>query len=104
MNDRVPLAGVTVLRLRSADCIWAVDRRVPRFCVQLWGQDTPARGVPYGSPARPVDWLSVEIDSTNPDHLPALAGMVGRAKKRLPEAVRRLLETASPPGALAAGS
>jgi hypothetical protein len=94
MNQRIPLAGVTAIRLRSADCIWAVDRRDPRYCVQLWGQDTPRRAAP---PARRVDWVSVEIDSKNPADLHALIGLVERAKRRLPESVR-LMRAAVPAG------
>jgi hypothetical protein len=79
----------TMDQLRSADVICAIYPANESYHVQLYGQESIARGKSPGSPPHEVKMVEVEVDSTDTGQLLSLIKMVADAKGGLPREVKR---------------
>lgn len=84
MKRRIRLADVNEAVLADAECICAVDPRVPGYYKQVWTLTTSPEVVPDGQAVQspPTQHLlEVELDSEDPDQYEQLKEMVETAKE-----------------------
>jgi hypothetical protein len=87
MSQTFPLEAISEETLKPYDSIWAIDRDEPTFWIPVWGQDLPAKVVPYGSPAHERKQAQVLINSEDRAQLAHLLRLVKKAKGRLPRRI-----------------
>jgi hypothetical protein len=84
----ISLKDATVDQLRSADVIVAVDPAKASSSVQLFGQESMARGRTPGSTPYELKVLEVEFDSSDASQLLSLLKRVEEAKGGLPRIIK----------------
>ncbi len=87
---RMSLKVLSDADIEHAHVVTAIDPNAPIYSQQLYGQESVPSMLPPGAPARVVNVLDIEIDSSDDAQLQDLMSKVETVKGHLPQVVQRL--------------
>ena len=87
---RMSLQFLSDADIENAADVVAIDPNAPNYWQQLYGQDSVPSMSPPGAPARVMNTLEIEIDSSDYAQLQDLISKVETVKGHLSQDVQRL--------------